>query len=171
MVGAGAVAGLSYLLFGSGSRRRAPYWGECPGDVRISEYRRLGRTGYKVSILTVGGCGPGISPLAGDAVEAVECAIKLGINMVDIAPTYGQAEARLAPLISKYRSKLVVAEKTQERDREGAWRELKRSLNLLGVGYFDIYQFHAVGTLDELDQIFGEGGALEPSWRPGIRGS
>jgi predicted aldo/keto reductase-like oxidoreductase len=63
--------------------------------------------------------------------------------------------------VRKYRSRLVIAEKTLERTREGAWAELKRSLERLGAGYFDIYQFHAVSSLEELDRIFDKGGALE----------
>jgi aryl-alcohol dehydrogenase-like predicted oxidoreductase len=55
------------------------------------EYRVLGRTGYRVSVLTIGGCGPGVAPNEREAVEAVENAMKMGINMVDIAPSYGEA--------------------------------------------------------------------------------
>jgi len=87
--------------------------------------------------------------------------LEKGLNMLDIAPSYGDAEVRAGPLVRKYRSRLVIAEKTMERTKEGAWAELKRSLERLGAGYFDIYQFHAVSSLEELDRIFGQGGALE----------
>ncbi|BBD73757.1 hypothetical protein HS1genome_2146 [Sulfodiicoccus acidiphilus] len=50
------------------------------------ERRRLGRTGYQVSILTIGGCGPGICPDAEMGVKAVQDAIARGLNMLDIAP-------------------------------------------------------------------------------------
>ncbi len=125
------------------------------------EKRVLGRTGYRVTILTIGGAGPGFTPNAEEGVRAFEMALEKGLNMVDIAPSYGEAELRLGPLISKYRSRLVIAEKTLERTREGAWRELKQSLARLGVDSFDIYQFHAVSSLEELDRILGRGGALE----------
>ena len=81
--------------------------------------------------------------------------------MVDIAPSYGNAETYLGPIIHQYRNRLVIAEKTLERTKEGAWRELKTSLQRLGAKYFDIYQFHAVNKLEELEEIMGEGGALE----------
>ena len=125
------------------------------------EYRTLGRTGYRVSVLTIGGCGPGIAPNIKEGVEAVENAIKMGSNMVDIAPSYGEAETRLSDVISKNRNKLIIAEKTLERSKEGAWSELKRSLERLKAKYFEVYQFHAVGSLEELDQIFSENGAMK----------
>lgn len=125
------------------------------------EYRVLGRTGYKVSVLTIGGCGPGVAPDEKEAVLAVENAIKAGLNMIDIAPSYGEAEVRLGDVISKNKEKLIITEKTLERNKAGAWAELKRSLERLKVKYFEVYQFHAVGSLEELDQIFSENGAMK----------
>ncbi|MCX8180273.1 MAG: aldo/keto reductase [Thermofilaceae archaeon] len=125
------------------------------------EKRVLGRTGYKVTFLTVGGAGPGFTPDVEEGVRAFEMALEKGLNMVDIAPSYGEAEDRLGALISKHRDQIVLAEKTMERTREGAWRELKQSLSKLGVESFDVYQFHAVSSLEELDKIFGKDGALE----------
>ncbi|MEM1509852.1 MAG: aldo/keto reductase [Thermofilaceae archaeon] len=125
------------------------------------EKRVLGRTGYRVTILTIGGAGPGFTPFVEEGIKAFEMAVERGLNMVDIAPSYSEAEVRLGPLISKYRDRLVIAEKTMERTREGAWGELKQSLIRLGVKNFDIYQFHAVSSLEELDKIFERGGAVE----------
>ena len=125
------------------------------------EYRVFGRTGYRVSVLAIGGCGPGIAPDPEEGRRAFEEAVRRGLNIVDIAPSYGEAEVRLGPLIRKYRDRLVITEKTLERTREGAWRELKQTLSRFGVDYVDVYQFHAVSTLEELDRIFGEGGAME----------
>jgi aryl-alcohol dehydrogenase-like predicted oxidoreductase len=90
------------------------------------EQRRLGRTGYKVTVLTIGGAGIGFVPDSQEGVKAFEFALEKGLNMLDIAPSYGDAEARAGPLVRKYRSKLVIAEKTLERTREGTWAELKR---------------------------------------------
>ena len=125
------------------------------------EYRVLGRTGYRVSVLTIGGCGPGLHPDPDEAVKAVEEAIGRGVNMVDIAPSYGEAEDRLGDVIERYRARLVIAEKTLERSYEGAWRELRTSLKKLRAGYFDIYQLHAIGSLEELDRVFSEKGAIK----------
>jgi aryl-alcohol dehydrogenase-like predicted oxidoreductase len=81
--------------------------------------------------------------------------------MVDVAPSYGQAELRLAPWISKYRKKLFLAEKTMKRSRKGAWSELQRTLRRLGTATVDLYQLHAVGDLHELRVALGRNGAIE----------
>lgn len=125
------------------------------------EYRTLGRTGYRVSILTMGGCGPGVAPNVEDAIKAAETAMKAGLNMIDIAPSYGEAELRLGEFISRNRNNLIIAEKTLERSKDGAWMELKRSLERLKIKHVDVYQFHAVGSLEELNQIFSENGAMK----------
>lgn len=124
------------------------------------EYRKLGKTGSKVSVITLGGCGPGfVSQEVAD--EAIKLALDYGVNMLDIAPSYGKAEFRLKPWIEKFRDKFFIAEKTTKRTKDEAWAELNQSLEITGVDYFDSYQFHAVGTREELDIILGKGGAME----------
>ena len=124
------------------------------------EKRRLGKTGHSVSILTLGGCGPGYVSQE-EADKAVELAMAHGVNMIDVAPNYGDAEVRLRPWVEKYRNQFFLAEKTAKRTRNEAWEQLHRSLEKLGTDHFDLYQFHAVGKVDELKQIFGKGGAME----------
>jgi predicted aldo/keto reductase-like oxidoreductase len=124
------------------------------------ETRIFGRTGASVSILTMGGCGVGYVD-QDEADKAIKLAMDNGINIIDVAPTYGNAEERLHPWISKYRKKFFLAEKTLKRSKKGAWRQLNRSLQKLGTTYFDLYQFHAVNSISELDQILGENGAIE----------
>ena len=124
------------------------------------ETRTFGRTGAKITFITMGGCGLGYVDQI-EADEAVNLAMEHGINMIDVAPTYGNAEKRLNPWIEKYRNKFFLSEKTLKRKKSGAWRQLKRSLEILGTKYFDLYQFHAVSSMEELDQILGENGAME----------
>jgi len=124
------------------------------------EIRRLGKTGHRATILTLGGCGVGrLSQEEADA--AIELALKHGLNMIDVAPTYGEAEDRLRPWVEKHRDRLFIAEKTQRRTREEAKEELNRSLERLGVAHFDLYQFHTIGGMDELEQMLGKDGAME----------
>jgi aryl-alcohol dehydrogenase-like predicted oxidoreductase len=122
--------------------------------------RRLGKTGYSASIVTLGGCGPGMVDQK-EADEAVELAMKHGVNVIDVAPTYGKAEERLRPWVKKYRNRFFIAEKTAKRTRKEAWEELNGSLKNIGADHFDLYQFHHVGTVEELNQIFGKNGAME----------
>lgn len=127
----------------------------------MMHYRLLGRTSYKVSVVTIGGAGPGLAPNVSEALKAFELAIKREVNSLDIAPSYGKAEIYLSSIVRRYRSRLVIFEKTLERTYEGAMRELKTSLKRLGAKYFDIYQFHAVNSKEDLEKIFSPGGALE----------
>jgi predicted aldo/keto reductase-like oxidoreductase len=124
------------------------------------ETRIFGRTRAEVSIVALGGCGPGWVDQE-EADKAIRLAMDNGVNIIDVAPTYGQAETRLNPWIEKYRDKFFLAEKTLKRNARGAQRQLKKSLERLGAKYFDLYQFHAVGSIDELNQILGENGAME----------
>ena len=124
------------------------------------ETRIFGKTGAKVSIIAMGGCGLGYVDQI-EADKAFKLAMNHGINMIDVAPTYGKAEERLRPWIQKYRNNFFLAEKTLKRTKKGAWRQLNRSLERLDTSYFDLYQFHAVSSIEELDQILGKDGAME----------
>jgi predicted aldo/keto reductase-like oxidoreductase len=131
------------------------------------ELRQLGKTGHKISVFTLGGCALGWlheqDPKTAQerADKAIENAIARGVNIIDVAPSYGEAEVRLHPWIQKIRNKIFLAEKTMERTREGAWNELHRSLERLGTAYFDSYQFHAVSSMEELEQIMSKDGAIK----------
>jgi len=122
--------------------------------------RTFGKTQVKITIITMGGCGLGYVD-QNEANKAVKLAMEHGINMIDVAPTYGNAEIRLNPWIEKFRNKFFLSEKTLKRKKNGAWRQLNKSLEKLGTSYFDLYQFHAVSSMEELDQILGENGAME----------
>jgi predicted aldo/keto reductase-like oxidoreductase len=95
------------------------------------------------------------------ASALVKLAINSGINYFDVAPTYGDAEIKLGPALEPYRKKVFLACKTTERSREGSRKELEQSLKNLRTDHFDLYQFHAVTTLDDVRKIHGPGGAME----------
>ena len=124
------------------------------------ENRTFGKTEAKVSIITLGGCGPGYVDQE-QADKAIRFAMDNGVNMIDIAPTYGEAEVRFHSWIMKYRKQFFLAEKTLKRKAKGAMRQLNDSLQRLGVDYFDLYQFHAVSSMDDLNTIFAENGAMK----------
>jgi len=122
--------------------------------------RTLGKTGESLSIVGFGGI---LVKGQTDAVAGrlVAEAIERGINYFDVAPMYGDAQARLGPALQPYRKSAFLACKTLERSKAGARAELEESLRLLRTDHFDLYQFHAVHDLDEIDQITGPDGALE----------
>jgi predicted aldo/keto reductase-like oxidoreductase len=96
---------------------------------------------------------------AADAV--MEMVLEIGINHIDVAPSYGHAELRLAPWLERYRDRFFLGCKTQLRGRKEAREELLRSLERLRVDAFDLYQLHAVTTMEELERCFAPGGSLE----------
>jgi predicted aldo/keto reductase-like oxidoreductase len=96
-----------------------------------------------------------------EADAAVELLLEHGVNHIDVAPSYSDAESRLGPALSRYRDRFFLGCKTFLRDRDGAREELHRSLKRLQVDAFDLYQLHAVETMEHLDQCFAAGGAME----------
>jgi aryl-alcohol dehydrogenase-like predicted oxidoreductase len=97
------------------------------------------------------------------ADRAVAESFERGINYYDVAPSYGdgEAEEKLGRAIQPYRDRIFLACKTQARDARGAEKELEASLERIGVDDFDLYQFHAVTELDEVERILGPSGAME----------
>jgi len=124
------------------------------------EKRKYGRTDVELSIVGFGGIIV-MNETPSSARRIVSEAVKRGINYFDVAPTYGNAEERLGPALEPYRDSVFLACKTTMRTKEEAEKELNRSLRLLRTDHFDLYQLHAVTTLEEVDQIMGEGGAIE----------
>jgi aryl-alcohol dehydrogenase-like predicted oxidoreductase len=88
-------------------------------------------------------------------------AVDRGVNYFDVAPYYGNAQERLGPALKPYREKCFLACKTLERDAAGSAKELHQSLKLLKTDHFDLYQLHAVSDVEEVEQAFGPGGAME----------
>lgn len=86
-----------------------------------------------------------------------------GVNYFDVAPSYfdGEAETKLGPALQPYRQHSFLACKTMSRDAAGSRKELEHSLTRLKTDHFDLYQFHAVQKLEDVDQILGPGGAAE----------
>ena len=74
------------------------------------------------------------------------------MNHLDIAPSYGRAEANLGPLLPAVRDRLFVGCKTQRKDPDGVRAQLEESLTILGTDAFDLYQLHGVTGLDVLDE-------------------
>jgi len=95
------------------------------------------------------------------ADRAIAEALAHGVNHIDVAPRYGEAELRLKPWMPKIRKDVFLGCKTNERTREAAKAELGLSLERLGTDRLDLYQLHSVGKLADLDACTAKGGALE----------
>jgi len=124
------------------------------------ETRRFGRTGH-MSTIAIFGAAAFWEISQPDADKVMEQIIEAGVNHIDIAPSYGQAEERVGPWMPRERNRFFLGCKTTERTKQGAWDEMQRSLKRLQVETFDLYQFHAITTMEELDAVTMKGGALE----------
>lgn len=124
------------------------------------ETRELGKTGEKLSIVGFGGI-VAAKVTQKEADYFVAEAIDNGINYFDVAPTYFNAEDRMGPALEGKRNNIFLACKTEDRTKEGARVLLEESLKKLKTDYFDLYQFHAVTTIEDVEKIFGIGGAME----------
>ena len=119
------------------------------------ETRRLGRTEHRSSVAILGGAAYWGTASPDEARPSFEAALAAGVNHLDIAPTYGAAEAVVGPLVPAVRDRLFVAGKTMRANPEGAEAQFDDTRRLLGCDVLDLYQAHAVTSLDELDRRAG----------------
>jgi len=130
---------------------------ETPGKL---ERRALGRTGRMLSVIGFGGIVV-MNASPEEAAQRVRQAVEAGVNYFDVAPSYGNAEERLGPALAPFRKEVFLACKTAQLQGVAATAELEQSLRRLQTDHFDLYQLHAVTTLEEVDTILGPGGAME----------
>jgi len=124
------------------------------------EKRRFGRSGH-MSTVAIFGAAAFWEIEQWDADRVMEMVIEAGVNHIDVAPSYGQAEQRVGPWMPRERERFFLGCKTMERTKEGAWDEMQSSLRFLKTDYFDLYQLHAITNQEELDACTMTGGALE----------
>jgi predicted aldo/keto reductase-like oxidoreductase len=122
--------------------------------------RKLGKTGESLSVIGFGGIMLNDNPQE-YANDLVARAFDSGINYYDISPLYGNAQDKLGPALKSYRNKCFLACKTQERGAAGAEKQLEESLRIFGTDHFDLYQLHALSSVDEVEKAFGPDGAME----------
>lgn len=124
--------------------------------------RRVYRDQVELSVIGFGGVvamghdQPTVDRIVAESVEQ-------GINYFDVAPSYGdgEAEIKLGPALEPHRGKVFLACKTTRRDAEGSRKELEQSLRRLRTDRFDLYQFHAVSSLKDVDEMLAPKGAAE----------
>ena len=124
------------------------------------EKRSLGRTGEMLSVIGFGGIVV-MNATPSEASDAVRMAIDAGVNYFDVAPSYGDAELKLGPALEPYRKNVFLACKTTQRTKDGARKEMEQSLKNMRTDHFDLYQHHAVTSLEYVDTLLGPAGAME----------
>jgi aryl-alcohol dehydrogenase-like predicted oxidoreductase len=123
------------------------------------EKRRLGRTGHDSTVAILGGAAFARSN-PDETAAAFSEAISRGVNHLDIAPRYGDAEALVGPVLEPVRDRLFVACKTTRRNAGGVRAQLEESLTKLRTDRFDLYQMHAVTGLDVLEERVDAAGEI-----------
>ena len=124
------------------------------------EKRPLGRPGHMSTVTLFGAAALGRVSQA-DADRTLDVLLAYGVNHIDTAASYGDAEERIGPWMAKHRKDFYLATKTGERTYEKAKEEIHRSLERMRVDSVDLLQLHNLGHPDEWDTAMGPGGALE----------
>ncbi|HEY4051394.1 MAG TPA: aldo/keto reductase [Acidobacteriaceae bacterium] len=128
------------------------------------EYRDLGRTGEKVSVIGLGGYHLGKQADSAESVRLMRSAIDRGITFMDNCWDYndGISEIRMGQALRDgYRSKVFLMTKMDGRTKEAYNLQLEQSLGRLQTDVIDLVQFHEVIRMEDPDRIFAPGGALE----------
>lgn len=120
----------------------------------------FGRSGHMSTRAIFGAAALGAA-MQGEADRVLELLLQYGVNHIDVASSYGDAELRIAPWMARYRSQFYLATKGDERTAQGAREELHRSLERMRVDYVDLWQIHSIADPIEWDIALSPGGALE----------
>jgi hypothetical protein len=164
----GGTAGAG-LLAGALVRRAGTALPSLPANPRTPKAmptRNLGRTGYHAGIFSLGGQAaieqPGNESVA---VPIVERALDLGVNYVDTAAAYGGpqrwSQRYIGQVMKRRRKEAFLTSKTNDRTRDGSLRLLEESLRLLNTEHLDLWQIHNLSRMEQVDEIFAPGGAME----------
>ena len=123
----------------------------------------LGKTGLRVSRITVGGHHMRVNGEQ-SAISLIRRAVDLGVNFFDSAHKYNDGQSDIAygkALQGGLRQRVYLMSKAQLRDKASAMRQLEETLQRMQTSYLDLWQCHEVTTHAEVDQILGPNGSLE----------
>jgi aryl-alcohol dehydrogenase-like predicted oxidoreductase len=120
----------------------------------------FGRTGHLSTRVLFGAAALG-TVTQKEADQTLEVLLEYGINHIDAAASYGEAELRIGPWMPDHRKDFFLATKTGERTYQGAKEELHRSLEKMQVDSVDLWQMHCLIDEDEWQTAFGPGGVME----------
>ena len=124
------------------------------------EKRPFGKTGHMSTVTLFGAAALG-SVSQAEADATLDVLLEYGVNHIDTAASYGDAELRIGPWMAQHRKDFFLATKTGERTYAKAKEEIHRSLDRMRVDSFDLIQLHNLVHPDEWDTALGPGGALE----------
>ncbi len=123
------------------------------------DYVTLGKTGLKISRMGFGGI-PIQRIDAQGTKELIHKMADAGVNYIDTARGYTVSEEYLGYALEGVRDKFVLATKSMARTKDAMAADIEKSLGNLRTEYIDLYQVHNP-SMEQLEQVMGEGGALE----------
>jgi predicted aldo/keto reductase-like oxidoreductase len=148
LLGMAAVAGLGAAAHAEAAAAELPK-------------RTLGRTGYKTTLL-----GLGMAPIgmgghtAAEAERLVHEALDLGVNYVDVAPNYANAEEKLGPVMKTRRADAFLVTKVESQKKDGILEQIQNSLRLLKTDHVDAVHLHNLGDFNLKEVFEDENGGL-----------
>ena len=160
--GASLAAGFAYAAMPASAEAKA----SLESMQEMMPTRNLGKTGFRVSIFGLGGQSALEAHNSEEkALAVIAKALEVGVNYFDTSAIYGGPERWSEQYLGKglkgVRDQVFIATKSKERTRDEAMRNLEKSLTLLNTDHVDSWQLHDVGIQEDIDQIFGKGGAME----------
>ena len=129
----------------------------------------LGNTGLTVTKPAMG-CLPLQRCSVEDAVRLLQAAYEGGIRYFDTANAYTDSEKKIGLALSDVRKNIVLSTKSHARDKAGVLAHIENSLKMMRTEYIDLFQFHQVAEVPDIDDQEGAfAGALEAKQRGWIR--
>ncbi|MDX2150572.1 MAG: aldo/keto reductase [Bryobacteraceae bacterium] len=160
-LGAGIAATAMSAAAAPAAKHALPY---NPRTHQAMPTRNLGRTGFRVGILSLGG--QATLEIPGKEAESeaiIHRAIDLGVNYIDSAAGYGNgaSEKHIGLVLKTRRKEVFVTSKTADRTYDGSMRLIDRTLSNMQTDHVDLWQIHNLQTREQLDQIFSASGAMK----------
>src|SRR5512134_1758539 len=124
--------------------------------------RTLGRTGAEVTILGLGG--EGVLRTHGferETYALINHALDLGVTYCESARAYDGSESYYGKALQERRSEVFLTSKSHARKKVSALAHLHETLRNMKTDHLDLWQVHDVRTGDDVEEIFGPGGAIE----------
>src|SRR4028118_1010135 len=127
---------------------------------KMIEKRPFGRTGH-MSTCTLFGAAAFGNVTQDEADRTMELLLEYGVNHIDTANSYGDAEERIGPWMDQPRNDCCLATKTEHRTYKDAMEHLHRSLDLMRTDHIDLWQMHILVKPDEWETAMRPDGVLE----------
>jgi aryl-alcohol dehydrogenase-like predicted oxidoreductase len=96
-----------------------------------------------------------------EADRTLDVLLQYGVNHIDVAAGYGDAELLIAPWLKRYPNHFFIATKTGQRRAQAGKEELHRSLDRMGIDHVDLWQFHNLADPIDWDTALSPGGVIE----------